>query len=121
MTLRVYGAQITSFEEAAIQAFVDRMVLHLTRFFPRESAAMGDAALRALIREGIDRAAAHGVVTQRETCKYLTLMVAFGRDFDRAPWAAAILGDAAIASPFKRVARLYEAAIRAAPPRDERP
>lgn len=112
--LRIYRAQMTTFEANAVEQFVERVAGRLARYFPREVAALGDVALRALIRDGIAEAARYGITTRRETSKYITLLLAFGRGFDQAPWAAKILGDAQIPTAFQRVARLYEAGIAAA-------
>lgn len=112
--LRIYRNQMSTFQANAVERFTARMVEHLGRFFPREAAALGDAALRALIADGIEEAARHGITTRRETCKYLTLLVAFGRGFDRLPWASAVLSDPEITSAPQRMARLYEAGIAAA-------
>lgn len=109
--LRIYQNQMATFEASAVEQFASRLTARLTRFFPRETAALGDAALRALIGEGIAEAARHGITTRRDTSKYVTLLVAFGRGFDRAPWAAKVLDDVEPRTASTRVARLFEAAI----------
>lgn len=56
--------------------------------------AMGEPQLRETIQYGIQRATAYGIVGNSDVCKYIDLMVVFGRDFDTAPrfpWAAEIL------------------------------
>lgn len=111
---RIHQDQIDAFEEASTAAFIERMVSHLARFFPGHAAALGDVGVRDSIRSGIARAAKYGIATPRETCKYLTLMVAFGSDFDYMDWATAVLRDPRIASPWRRMACLYEAGIQAA-------
>jgi len=48
--------------------------------------------LKDLVRQGIDRAQAHGIRSKKGVWQYVDLMMVFGGDFDeRRPWASAIL------------------------------
>ena len=70
------------------------MLAHLRRFFPSQCLAAGDQLLRETIQYGVRRAAGYGITAKRDVCKYIDLMVVFGRDFDtdrRALWAGEIL------------------------------
>jgi hypothetical protein len=74
--------------------FEARLAHHLLRFFPDKVAPMAGAELHAFIRHGSARAARYDLDTERDICKYLSLMCVFGHDFDsdtRLPWAAEIL------------------------------
>lgn len=52
----------------------------------------------------------YGITGQRDTCLFIDVMVAFGRDFHcRLPWAAEILNSAAHAS--ERVNALHASAL----------
>jgi len=82
------------FAEVETKKFVDRMVVHLKKFFPKQCEVTGEPQLRETIRYGIKRAKIYGIVTERDVCKYIDLMVVLGRDFDadkRFPWAGEIL------------------------------
>ena len=74
--------------------FEERLARHLLRFFPDKVASLAEGEFHAFIRHGSARAARYGLDTERDICKYLSLMCVFGRDFDsdtRLPWAAETL------------------------------
>ena len=103
--------QLAVFSDAASTSFEDRVFAHVTKCFPGESAALGDSGVRETIRYGRERASNHGAEGEREVVKYVDLMLAFGRDFDRDPglsWSSSILNgrwrDATV-----KLERLYEA------------
>lgn len=86
--------QMSAFSAAAEKQFEDWMVLHLNKFFASKCSRMGEDALRELIRYGIRRAASYGLTIRREVCKYIDVMLVFGRDFEKDPrhaWAQPIL------------------------------
>ena len=92
--LTIRKQQMAAFERAEVKKFVDRMVIHLNKFFSGKCAALGEPKLRETIRYGIKRAATHGITTERDVYKYVDLMIVFGADFDtdqRLPWAGEIL------------------------------
>jgi hypothetical protein len=48
-----------------------------------------------MVQHGIKRAAGYGLTARRDVCKYIDLMIVFGRNFDtdrRYRWAGEILG-----------------------------
>jgi len=103
--------QMAAFTQAVLQNFEDRMVVHLNQFFPEQCTMLGEPKVRETIRYGIQRAASHGIVVERDVCKYLDLMFAFGPDFDqdpRHPWAAEILNDPKTTDPETRLKRLCD-------------
>lgn len=109
--MKIRPEQMESFSEAAVQDFEDRMVVHLEKFFMEQCEALGEDEMRKAIREGIDRAAGHGITAERGVCKYIDLMFAFGRRFDESrelPWAQKILNDQALDDPGTKVDRLYD-------------
>ena len=61
--LIIRAEQREVFEAAAIRAFVGRMVRHVAEFFPNHHAILGDARVRRVLHLGVERAAAHGLVT----------------------------------------------------------
>jgi len=103
-------AQITAFQQAAVADFEERMLAHLPEVFPDETADHSPAALRALIRLGIDRAARHDIDQEYGACLYLHLMLALGERFDddpKIPWARAALTEADLAASL-RIEKLHD-------------
>jgi hypothetical protein len=92
--LTIRRAQIAILSQLEVQKFEEWMLVHLKKFFPRQCAAAGDRRLREMVQHGIQRAAAYGITARRDVCKYIDLMIVFGRDFDtdrRSLWAGEIL------------------------------
>jgi hypothetical protein len=108
--LTIRKEQMQALSRVTIQEFEKDMAQHLTQFFPDESAAMGDKALRAHIRHAIARAKEYGVTSERDLCKYLNLTMVYGRDFDTDPeleWMRDFLTDPEVPDPSERMSRLY--------------
>lgn len=112
--MRVHRDQMTAFSEDLVRDFEDRMIQHLGALFPSFVADLRDDELRALIQLGIRRARRHGIIAERGVCIYVTVMFAFGRDFESDPacaWAVEILRDPlTFADPEGRAHRLFETA-----------
>src|SRR5258706_12169906 len=92
--LTIRRAQLVAFSQADTQKFERWMLVHLQTFFPKQCEAAGELQIRDTIRYGMKRAAAHGLTSKRDVCKYIGVMLALGRDFDtdeRFPWAGKIL------------------------------
>jgi len=92
--LTIRNEQMALLAEIETGKFEDRMLIHIGKFFPKMCKIAEENHLREFIRHGIKRAAAYGISAQRDVCRYIDLMVVFGRDFDtdkRFPWAAEIL------------------------------
>ena len=109
--LQIRKEQTAVFENASRIDFVNRMVVHIRKFFPDHYAALKEENTRQLIEYGIDRAATHGIVNECDVCKFTDLMIGFGPGFDEDPkcaWAAQILGDATITNPSEKVDKLYD-------------
>lgn len=86
------------------------MVEHLRGFTPKYSAAMGEAGLRALIRQGVARAEGYGFTERGPVCFLIELSLMFGVRFDTdplLPWAEA-LGDRRILHQVARADCLHE-------------
>jgi len=112
MTIRKEQKQ--AFVERELKDFEDRMVEHLVSVFPDSCEALGDPAVRRLIREGIARAARYGIESERGVCIYIDAMFAYGRGFDadpNLPWAARILTDPSIDGPLLRADELLNATV----------
>lgn len=105
----IRDSQAAAFSSTASEKYEERVLLHLRRCFPNQSQAMGESAVRSLIRHGISRAAEYHITAERDVCKFSDLMMAFGRDFDREQWASSILHDRDLRDPTLRLETLYEA------------
>jgi len=95
------------------KAFEDRVVDHLKRASPQQCSALGDEKLRVTIYYGSQRATDYRIVAERDVCKYIDLIVLYGRDFDKdpnLPWAQSVLQNQAIKNPSRKVDRLFKAA-----------
>jgi hypothetical protein len=106
----VLKAQLSAFQRAAVDDFAERMVPHLVETFPDESAELGEAGIRALIRLGIERAARHGLSQEYDVCLYLHVMLALGPRFDDDPaisWARAALEEAGLTAS-TRIEKLHD-------------
>jgi hypothetical protein len=105
--------QMSALAGNAAADFENRMVVHLKKCFPAECEKLQEQRVRETIRYGMDRAAQYGVKTERDVCKYIDVMMVFGRDFDQRadlPWAAQILNDMVLKTPTARIERLVEVA-----------
>ena len=112
--LTIRKEQVQALSRVTIQEFEKDMLQHLMQFFPDESAAMGDKALRAHIRHAIARAKEYGVTSERDLCKYLNLTMVYGRNFDtdrELEWMRDFLTDADVPDPSERMSRLYAEAL----------
>ena len=92
--LTIRQEQINVFSQWEVEKFRRWMLSHLAKFFPAECRSAGEVRLREIVRNGIERAAAYQITAKRDVCKYIDLMLVFGRDFDtdgRLPWAGKIL------------------------------
>src|SRR4051812_18248003 len=105
--------QLASLSTAARTKFEDRVAEHLKRCFPKQCEELGEAGIQNLIDSGIHQAAKHEIILERDVCKFIDLMVAFGRAFDHdpaLPWASEILEDETFHNATARVERLFEKA-----------
>lgn len=113
--LRLTSRQVELLGALPRAAFIERVAGHLRRFFPDRCRALGPDGLRETVEYGVERARFHGFESERDVCKYLSLVCLFGRDFDRSPehpWAArALARDGTAAS---RMGALYRAGLRRA-------
>ena len=114
--INVSQQQLAALEDALRRDFVVRVARHVRQFFPKHAAALDEKQLHTLIEYGIERSAAHGIVAERDVCKFVDLMVAFGPLFEtdaQHPWAARILREGKGTNPSKLVDALYDAGLAA--------
>ena len=113
VTLTIRAAQMAALSELTRQTFEDWMADHVRKFFPNQCDALGEAGVRAVIRDGRERATQHGFRTRADICKYIDLMIVLGRDFDTngsSRWAARIVARSGDRSATMRA--LFAEAIR---------
>lgn len=87
-----------------------RLLLLLQALAPQKYQALGEDALRNLVRQGYSAARQHGLTTERGAMIYLALVLVLGTGFDRDPlypWAAAVLANPALADPAEKAKALY--------------
>lgn len=109
--LTIRKKHLESFRAEALLDFEERMLDHLKRFSPRHFRVLSDDQVRAAIHAGIERAAPHGLTSERSIRYYVDMMFMLGSGFDDdplLPWAASILAEHEAEST--RVDRLHAAA-----------
>jgi len=79
---KIRREQKEAFKAAAVHDFETEMVRHIERCLPARHAELGEIVVRELIQQGIERAAGHGIVSERGTCIYVHAMLVLGRDFE---------------------------------------
>lgn len=115
--MKLGAEQSQQMERGAAQSFETRMKAHLRKHFPEHCRALGEEGLTQAIWDGVTRAKGYEFVSERDVCKYITLMFAFGPDFDRnrnLPWAQEILRNRVYRNPADRINDLYDTAMRRA-------
>ena len=111
--LTIRKEQLAAFRPLGEKTFEDRVIAHLKKVFPEQSESLGEPKLRESIQYGKQRAASYKIISERDVCKYIDLMIVYGRDFDKDPnhpWAQSILQNQAIRNPSSKIERLYKAA-----------
>lgn len=111
LTLR--KEQVAAFAFVGKKAFEDRVLAHIGRCFPEQFHSIGETKARETIRYGSGRATSYRILSERDVCRYIDLMILYGRDFDKdpaLPWAQSILQNQAIRDPSSKIERLYKAA-----------
>jgi len=113
MPLVIRSEQKAALGKRRLELFKHALAEHLQGLFPTACEQLDESALRSQIDYGIEKAALHGIDTERQAAKYLELMFILGRDFDTDPtypWAAEILSPHAPMSPAGRMRLLFREA-----------
>jgi hypothetical protein len=114
---RIRERTMDAFTHAAVRAFEDEMLDHMSHCFPNELATLGEDAARDFVRRGIERAHGYRIDSALDVCKFIDLMLVFGDDFDReCDWARDILDARAlqVTAAGVAMARLFERAMEEA-------
>ena len=117
--LTISELQFNSLSAQAERSFEFRMFDHLGRFFPEQCSALSQDGVATVVLQGIARAAAYHITSQREVCKFIDLMFSFGADFDtRLPIARQMLSDSTVPAG-ERVTRLVQVCLAGISPMAE--
>ena len=103
--------------------FEASMLGYLRDAFPESCLELGDRKVRALVREGIEKAEKHGVVNRSDLALYLALMFILSPDFETDPrfrWSRSILDDKELIGSEKMEALFERARTELADGSDDR-
>jgi hypothetical protein len=92
--MTIQKRQIAAMGERLARRWEDTMVVHLETFFPEVTQELGPEGVLHAIDLGVKKAARYNIHSERDVCKFLNFMFAFGFDFDldpELPWAHEIL------------------------------
>jgi pSer/pThr/pTyr-binding forkhead associated (FHA) protein len=81
--------------------FEERLYEYFSRRKPLDYGDLSEEALRSLVANGVRKAEAYGIETERAVFQFTGFMLLFGRDFDldpQRPWIKAILSEATLNS-----------------------
>lgn len=123
--IRIYRAQKDAFATDAEARSAARVYDLLHRHFAGTPTWTTDAAARATVAAGIEKAATLGMEREKDAFKITVLMMVFGPEFDRTEgWATELIAHTGGGAPDELAGLLYEAGIeqiqsREAPVTDE--
>lgn len=95
-------------------SLIDPLTAHLRDYFPGQCEILGDAQLRKTVSLGLENAAGHGLLSEKDVFLYLSVMFMLGSFFDtdlQLPWAGPILHGSHFPDPDTKVQALYDAAM----------
>ena len=84
------ASQMQAFEKIAVQRFEEGLLEHVRTFFPEHAAALGETALRRVLRYGLQRAESRGLRGERGVYLYVALMFLLGSGFEDDPQLRAL-------------------------------
>lgn len=94
--LTIRREQMAALSACQRERYVTRMVRKLDQLFPRNSSADDDQTRRALVVDGIARAAKYEITSEREVALFVFLMKEYGPGFEQQKdkrWMESILAD----------------------------
>lgn len=106
--------QLEAFDRIERPAFIDQMMVHIRKHFPRHPEFLGQATMRAVVDNGIVQAEKYSFVTRHDVCLFVDLMIMLGHGFDtdpQLPWAIDILKDETLPTPAEKMDLLYDSAM----------
>ena len=81
--LTIRKEQMTLLAEHMREIYVQKTLKNLAKLFPEDPKAQDETAMRALIKEGIVKAAGYGITGERETSLFIFLMQEHGAGFEK--------------------------------------
>jgi hypothetical protein len=102
--LVIRDSQMAVFDERRKSAFADSSVAHVRRHLPDDFERLGEAGVRQLVLDAIDKGKPYGLARKSEVSGILLLMVARGADFDKGEahaWIRNILSNSFLANDSK--------------------
>ena len=102
--LVVRDHQLDVLRQALLLRFENTVVQSLTAEYPQKIPAMGEPAVRELIRKGLAFANAYGIVSEGGVIAVIGLIVQFGEGFEYSPdraWAMKVLSHPTAPGPLK--------------------
>jgi|SRR5688572_33442631 len=94
--LSIRAEQLDALRGVMLQQFEDRMALQLRRLFPDHPLAASQEAVRAFIREGIQKTKTSGITDEADVERFLIWMMPYGLEFEEhrdLPWVAPLLSN----------------------------
>jgi len=108
--LKLRKEHLAAFEAHVVSLFIARVSTHVKEVWPAECEDMGDATLKEIVRNAIQRGSALGLSTEHDLVRYVDLSFALARDFETSPlamWTRPILADRSLV-PRMKLERLYQ-------------
>lgn len=105
---------LDGFNASGARLYEEYILKRLAATWREKAEATGLEPLREIVRRAIDAARRFGLTTEAGVTLLVTLMFFLGSGFEtdpQFPWAKAVLNDASLKEPAKKVERLYEAAL----------
>lgn len=112
--LKIRSEQLEALSQVPKAEFENRMTVHVGEHFPTHFEALGEEKCRQLIQYGIEQAATHDFISERDVCKFIDLMVCCGVQFDnddQQTWAREILEDESWLNVTAKMDALFDAGI----------
>jgi hypothetical protein len=113
--LTIRKEQMEALRRPRLERLYLDLIVHIRTSFAEQSAGMSDEELQQHIRKAVGRASQYQLRSERALYKFVSLSMLYGTDFDQAEttkWMRAILTDAEISSPNRRMDLLYDEVIR---------
>lgn len=105
--------QMAGFKAAALTNFESEMVTHCSEFSPRLYTVLGEAQVRSVVHQALERAALYGFTHKGPVRLFIDMTLLFGSDFDtdpQYPWAQMVLIETGSIPQMKRAEHLHKKA-----------
>lgn len=109
--LVIKSQQIQHMAASGLERFKNRLLPHLAEHFPLRLELGGEAGLKSLIEDGVERARRYGLTSEAAMESFVDQMAAAGCRFDEDPIFASIcdpLSDPAMGSDVRRMDAVYD-------------